>query len=361
MNRNSSEYFTGCLLGGAVGDAVGWPVEFADISEIIGRFGPDGITNMVPGAGGIYEITDDTQMTLFTAEGLLQAWTMACLSGEAPDFAATVKNSYLCWLSTQGEYEVKNVCTGWLLGIEGLHQRRAPGDTCLSALREGALLENSFAENNSKGCGGIMRAAPAGLLAARIITHDIDSSARLAFDIGCATARITHAHPSGYLPAGVLAAVIAAIITGGSLEDAISISLDILSGRNGADETVAAVQNAVNLWQNKGVMPSPKAIEVLGKGWSGEEALAIGLYCALVAGSDFIRGVRLAVNHSGDSDSTGSITGNILGAKLGEQAIPCYCLNQLELGDVVRQVGRDLFTAFEETREWLESYPPLKY
>ncbi len=74
MNRNSREFFTGCLLGGAVGDALGWPVEFADMGEIIGRFGPDGIINMVPGAGGFYEITDDTQMTLFTAEGLLRAW-----------------------------------------------------------------------------------------------------------------------------------------------------------------------------------------------------------------------------------------------------------------------------------------------
>ncbi len=361
MNRNSSEYFTGCLLGGAVGDAIGWPVEFADMSEIIGRFGPDGIINMVPGTGGFYEITDDTQLTLFTAEGLLRAWTMACRSGEAPDFAATVKHSYLSWLHTQGEYEVENVCTGWLLGIEGLHQRRAPGDTCLSALRKGALLETSFADNNSKGCGGIMRAAPAGLIAARIITHDIDASARLAFDIGCVTAHLTHGHPSGYFPAGVLAAIIATIIIGRSLEDAISISLEILSGRNGAEETVAAVHTAVDLWRNKEVLPSLKAIEMLGKGWSGEEALAIGLYCALVAGSDFMRGVRLAVNHSGDSDSTGSITGNILGAKLGEQAIPGDCLNQLELGDVARQVGEDLFTAFEETREWLKRYPPLKY
>lgn len=336
MNRNKREYFTGCLLGGAVGDALGWPVEFAAMSEIIGCFGPNGIINMVPGAGGLYEITDDTQMTLFTAEGLLRAWAMACRSGEAPDFAATVKHSYLCWLSTQGEYEVENGRACWLLSIEGLHQRRAPGDTCLSALREGAFAKNGFAENNSKGCGGIMRAAPAGLLATRIITDDCESSSRLAFDIGCVTARLTHGHPSGYLPAGVLAAVIAAIITGGSLEDAISISLDILSDRNGAGETVAAVHSAVDLWRNKVVIPSPKVIGILGKGWPGEEALAIGLYCALVAGSDFVRGVRLAVNHSGDSDSTGSITGNILGAQLGEQAIPRDWLDQLELGDIVR-------------------------
>jgi hypothetical protein len=69
--------------------------------------------------------------------------------------------------------------------------------------------------------------------------------------------------------------------------------------------------------------------------------------------------VRLAINHSGDSDSTGSITGNILGALLGELAIPVEWLDQLELKDVIRQVGDDLFTAFEGTESWLKRYPPL--
>ena len=81
----------------------------------------------------------------------------------------------------------------------------------------------------------------------------------------------------------------------------------------------------------------------MGEGWVGEEALAIGLYCALDAGNDFVRGVRLAVNHGGDSDSTGSITGNILGALLGEKAIPSAWLARLEVCEVIRKVGEELF------------------
>jgi hypothetical protein len=108
-----------------------------------------------------------------------------------------------------------------------------------------------------------------------------------------------------------------------------------------------------------GILPGiPEVIESLGGGWVGEEALAIGLYCALVAGDDFARGVRLAVNHSGDSDSTGAITGNILGAVLGEQAIPRAWLNLLELHDVVCQMGEDLFDTFQGTADWLQRYPP---
>jgi ADP-ribosyl-[dinitrogen reductase] hydrolase len=326
MNRNTREHFTGCLLGGAVGDALGWPVEFADLNEITTKYGPEGIRDMEPNNVGLFEITDDTQMTLFTAEGLLRAWSSARHRGGAPDFAAAVNCSYLNWLKTQGETAISSnteTCRdGWLVSIEGLHRRRAPGNTCLSALREGTLTENGIVTNSSKGCGGVMRAAPAGLLAVRINKGERTSTARLPFEIGCATAGLTHGHPSGYYPAGVLAAVIATIITGGSIEDGISISLGFLDGRIGSKETIDAVQSAVDLWQDQKVLSSPEAVESLGGGWVGEEALAIGLYCALVVGDDLVRGLRLAVNHSGDSDSTGAITGTILGALLGKRPFP---------------------------------------
>ncbi|MBC8017872.1 MAG: ADP-ribosylglycohydrolase family protein [Verrucomicrobia bacterium] len=363
MSRNEAAHFTGCLLGGAVGDVLGRPVEFEEMGEIREHFGWRGIVDMVPGEAGLYEITDDTQMTLFTGEGLLRAWATARNGGGVPDFAAAVKRSYLSWLTTQGEYAVtassQKSCDGWLLTVEGLHRRRAPGNTCLSALREGTLSENGIAGNTSKGCGGVMRAAPAGLQASRINRGDGANTARLAFEIGCATAALTHGHPSGYYPAGILAAVIATIVTGGSIEEGIRISLGFLDGRIGSKETIDAVESALALWQDQSVEPSPESIDSLGGGWVGEEALAISLYCALVAGGDFMRGVRLAVNHSGDSDSTGSITGNILGALLGEQSIPWDWLNRLELADVIRQIGRDLFTSFVRTDSWLRRYPPV--
>ena len=362
MKNYRREFYTGCLLGGAVGDALGWPVEFNDMQEIINKYGPAGIQELEPGEDNLFEITDDTQMTLFTAEGLLRAWATARHTGGVPDFTATVRSSYRCWLKTQGETNSllpEVFRPGWLLSVEGLHRRRAPGNTCISALCEGTFSENGIIENTSKGCGGVMRAAPAGLLAVSIIDGDSASAARLAFEIGCATAWITHGHPSGYYPAGVLAAVIATIITGSSIEEGINISLNFLDGRVHAKETVDAIKSVLDMWQDQNIMPSPATIESLGGGWVGEEALAIGLYCALVAGDDLAKGVRLAVNHSGDSDSTGSITGNILGALLGEQAIPKEWLRQLELADVITQVGHDLFTNFEGTESWLNKYPPV--
>ncbi len=352
---------TGCLLGGAVGDALGRPVEFDDYSAIESKYGPDGIKNLETGNTGFFEITDDTQMTLFTAEGLLRALTTARDSRGEPDYFNALRCSYLSWLKTQclwyidPEYALHT--DGWLVNIEGLHRQRAAGRTCLSALCEDTFRENNIANNYSKGCGGVMRAAPAGLLAARIKPDDCVTAAKLAFNIGCTAAAVTHGHPSGYYSAGVLASIIATIISGGTIEDGIRISLGFLDGCSDADETREAVQAAVDLWLNTSVAPSHKTVESLGGGWFADEAIAISLYCALVAGNDFTRGVRLAVNHSGDSDSTGSITRNLLGAKLGERAIPRYWLKGLELVDVIRQVGRDLNTTFENTETWLKSYP----
>ena len=360
--RTRREQYTGCLLGGAIGDALGWPVEFSHIDEIIDSHGPGGIMDPVAGEEGLFEITDDTQMTLFTGEGLLQAWAGARHHGSVPEFAASVRRSYLCWLSTQeesaGDSSRDGGATGWLLGVEGLHRRRAPGSTCLSALKGGILSAEGIAKNDSKGCGGVMRAAPAGLLAARIQSGDSSGTVRLAFELGCAVAALTHGHPSGYYPAGVLAAVIATVVTGGSISEGIDQSLCFLAGRSGSRETMDAIGQALELWRDPDLPPSPEAIESLGEGWVGEEALAIGLYAALVAGDDLAKGVRLAVNHSGDSDSTGSIAGNILGALLGEGAIPMEWRNRLELHDVVRQVGEDLFDAFQGTTAWLTRYPP---
>ena len=318
---------------------------------------------MVPGENGLYEITDDTQMTLFTAEGLLRAWTSARHIGGVPDFSAALRVSYDCWLQTQTKrsprHKDEQSCLGWLIEIEQLHRRRAPGNTCLSALSEGSLSENGIVNNTSKGCGGVMRAVPAGLLAARINKSDDSGTARLAFEIGCTAAALTHGHPSGYYPAGVLAAIIATIIIGGTIEDGIRISMAFLDGRIGSRETIEAVQAAVELWKNRDITPSSKSVESLGGGWIAEEALAIGIYCALSAGEDFAKGVLLAVNHSGDSDSTGSITGNILGALFGQQAISDKWVSNLEMHDVISEVGLDLFTAFEGTENWLKKYPPV--
>ena len=344
QRRTVQGRFLGCLLGGAVGDALGAPVEFMRRTEILRRFGPTGINQYAPAYGGLGTITDDTQMTLFTAEGLIRGWVRGCFKG-ITTYAGVTAHAYLRWLQTQGERPSCDIDfgtdePGWLFQQRQLHSRRAPGNTCLSALRAMSSLGEP-ARNDSKGCGGVMRVAPVGLFAWRLRQNE---SPHDAFRLGTELAALTHGHPTGALTGGVLAVLILALTDGASLADALAASKDILRAETGHEETLRAIEMAEELAVSG--LPHEEAIAQLGQGWIAEEALAISIYCALVA-RNFKQGVILAVNHDGDSDSTGSIVGNLLGATHGVKAIPAEWLEPLELRDVITELAEDLY-AFKD-------------
>ncbi len=344
QRRTVQGRFAGCLLGGAVGDALGAPVEFMKRTEILRKFGPKGITQYAPAYGGIGRITDDTQMTLFTAEGLIRTWVRGCMKG-ITTYSGVTAHAYLRWLQTQGERPTCDIDfgtdeTGWLFQQRELHSRRAPGNTCLAALRAMKSLGEP-ARNDSKGCGGVMRVAPVGLFAWRLRQQEAPQDA---FRLGAELAALTHGHPTGALTGGVLAVLILALTDGASLPEALVVSKAILRSEPGHEETLRAIELAETLAASG--QPHEAAISQLGQGWIAEEALAISIYCALVA-RNFKHGVILAVNHDGDSDSTGSITGNLLGAMHGVRAIPAEWLEPLELREVITSLAEDLY-AFKD-------------
>jgi ADP-ribosyl-[dinitrogen reductase] hydrolase len=343
-NHELVDKYSGCLLGGAVGDALGWPVEFLSIGEIREKYGRDGILNFEETSGGIGAITDDTQMSLFTAEGLFREYSRVLGTDEHPEYAVSVYHAYLRWLHTQGEVSrdphFHDCLGGGLMEIPELNHRRAPGTTCLTALIKGRMGTIDSPVNDSKGCGGVMRVAPVGLFCAALHnTGDATMTAGRAFEIGCACAAITHGHPLGYLPAGFLAAVIFLLVSGRGLEESISATMGILAERPERERCMLAAEVNQALRCNRKKKPCPETVERFGGGWAGDEALVISLYCALAAEGDFSAGVRLAVNHSGDSDSTGSITGNVLGALLGKGAIPEEWLVDLEIRRVIEETA----------------------
>jgi ADP-ribosylglycohydrolase len=359
--------FHGCLLGGAVGDALGAPVEFLSDARIRAMLGPEGIADFAPAYDVRGAITDDTQMTLFTAEGLIRARLRLSARG-ATSWSGVGAHACQRWLLTQGEQPARHLLladsSGWLVGERRLHARRGPGNTCLTALRAMPALGEP-ARNHSKGCGGVMRMAPVGLFAARL-SQDCEVQDGPAFEVGCDLAALTHGHPSGILPAGVLALLVLHLARGASLRGALAEALPLLRARPDHAETLAALERALSLAD---AAADPRAaIPSLGEGWVAEEALAIAVYCALVA-HDFRHGVLLAVNHGGDSDSTGAITGNLLGAAWGVDAIPMSWRQEVELADVIAAVADDLHDCADwqvgeyapvtgETRRLLLRYPP---
>ncbi|UFH49874.1 ADP-ribosylglycohydrolase family protein [Pseudomonas sp. KNUC1026] len=330
---------TGCLLGGAVGDALGAPVEFMAWPAIESAFGDAGILDFATAYGGLGRITDDTQMMLFTAEGLLRGHVRGSSRGICHR-PGVVHHSLLRWLVTQGETPATDVDQkGWLIERKELWARRAPGNTCLTALRS-AKHFGDLPSNTSKGCGAVMRVASCAFFEG-------------AFDLAADTGRLTHAHPSGYLSAGLFADLLRRLYLAPDLPlaQATGQSLAEHREREGIEETAAALQRVL-AFHAQGIAPTPQRIDAFGGGWVGEEALAIGVWCALFAG-DFEEGARLAVNHSGDSDSTGLIAGHLLGLRSGVAGIPQRWLQALELRDAIERIARDLY---EVPRTFLGGY-----
>jgi ADP-ribosylglycohydrolase len=335
----------GCVLGGAVGDALGAPVEFQSLAEIRRAYGQAGLDRMVlHGSGRLGAITDDTQMALFTMEGLIRS-----RGGPVP---VAVHAAHRRWYATQllpgppGGDRPHRLPVGGTVLMDGplaqetwLYARRAPGNACLSGLRTEAMATLDRPANpNSKGCGAVMRSAPFGLVPAW--------SPEEAFGIAAECGAQTHGHPTGHLAAGAFAAIVRRLAEGMDLAEAVSRTLESAGSRHGGRETQAALSSALEAAGETGD-PTPERLERLGAGWTAEEALAMSVYCALVHSGDIRSALLLAVNHSGDSDSTGAITGNLLGAWHGHRSLPAPWVTALEGREAMETLIAD-FIAFTE-------------
>lgn len=336
-----SNRILGSLIGGAIGDALGAPVEFMSLETIKKSFGPSGIVDFFPAYGRIGAITDDTQMTLFTAEGLLRAYVRARSRGMC-NVTSVVSAAYHRWLETQEkDFQFRDTSQpGWLYHVEALWSQRAPGLTCLSALRSKPGSVQEPVENDSKGAGAIMRIGPVAMLFA-----EQDDKVMDVFNLAEECAWVTHGHPTGYLSAAAFAVILHALLCQKSLHEGIAEAKRFLTQKEGSKETLDALEKALKLAQQG--TSNEDAIHQIGEGWVAEEALGIAIYCALKA-KDFEDGLILAVNHDGDSDTTGLLVGEILGAIYGYEKIPQRWIDGVELRDEIMQIGHALF----EYKNW---------
>ncbi|MDT0379353.1 ADP-ribosylglycohydrolase family protein [Streptomyces sp. DSM 42041] len=347
----------GCLLGGAIGDALGAGIEFDSLAAIREQHGSAGVTDYVPAYGRRGAVTDDTQMTLFTVDGLIRAHVRRDTGAWHPP--TDVHAAYRRWAATQRDWgpDERKKDDGWLAREEWLYAQRAPGNACLSGLADDRMGTVDAPKNpQSKGCGTVMRSAPFGLL--------VGWEPQLVFQLAVECAAQTHGHPTGYLAAGATAAIVHALARGESLDHAVQRALAQLATRPGHEETTDALKRALGAVRQG--LPGPERVESLGEGWVAEEALAMAVYCALVA-EDVRHGLLLAVNHGGDSDSTGAVCGNLLGALHGETALPPAWVAELEGRATILELADDF--AMEMTQgpalhspgasspAWLARYP----
>lgn len=336
--------YRGCMLGGAIGDALGYPIEFSNEKSISKQYGKNGITEYEL-TDGVAQISDDTQMTMFTADGILRATTTKEMHGIMLEYPDYIMQSYQSWYKTQNVSYAKRdkYIKSWLQNIPELYSRRAPGITCLNAIQA----YETGTRNNSKGCGGVMRVAPIGLFFEDSSFPDFYNIEEID-QIGADAAELTHHHELGFIPAAALVHIISLI----AHNDKISLLDAVLDMKTAIQkqyedakhlkEFIAIIDDAITLSADEGISDLD-AIHQLGEGWVAEEALAIAIYCSLKYSDDFEKGIIAAVNHKGDSDSTGAIAGNILGAYLGLKKIPEKYLQNLELKDIILELADDLY------------------
>lgn len=342
--RNLEDKIKGCIIGGAIGDALGYPVEFIySFHNIQKKYGDRGIVNYDLEYTWLNDeickaqVSDDTQMTLYTLEALLQD------ADSTDEIIQNVTNSYLIWMGFQTGENVQVEDIYKTSKIPELNQRRAPGNTCLSALT--SINRGKEVVNNSKGCGGIMRIAPVGIYG-NLKGWTLEHTAEVAGKV----AEITHKHPLSTYSSALCAVLIQLSLLEEKMNKEIFIkkvleSLDVIKNLYGVNSEIDAIETYIH--ETLGLIESRETdcMEIeqkIGEGWVAEESLAIAIFCVARHIDNFKDCIVAAVNHGGDSDSTGAIAGNIIGAILGYSAIPDFYKVDLQNLEFMETLSKEI-------------------
>ncbi|MDR3225471.1 MAG: ADP-ribosylglycohydrolase family protein [Clostridiales Family XIII bacterium] len=307
--RVSVSNYRGCLIGGGAADAMAYGIR-------------DKSKNL---------LSDNTQMSIFTVDGLIWADDRAIKRGVYA-YIPCLFYSYQKWYYTQtgnlADKDYDFILGGEILDWEQLFARRGTGETSMTALA--GSIKNKYGTlknrvNSSKGCGSVMRVAPIGLY--------FWKNEEMAFRIGMESGALTHGHIDAILSAGYYAAFVADIISGNRLEDAATNALERLKTYEGHEVVSAQIERAIEIAESG--VPALKAMEGIGKGYTADEAAALAVFVSLRYKDDFDGAVLAATTFDGNTDSIAPIVGNALGARYGLDIIPQKWIGTLELHDLL--------------------------
>ncbi|WP_078987368.1 ADP-ribosylglycohydrolase family protein [Streptomyces sp. XY332] len=326
----------GTLLGSALGDAFGAPLADLSLDAIREAHGPQGLTEPAPAYGRRGTVTAATQLTLFTVDGLIRAHVRRDTGAWHPP--TDIHRAYRRWAATQHDWgpDERRKDNGWLAGQEWLYARRGPERACMTGFADDVLGTLGRPKNpTARDAAAATRSAPFGLL--------VGWDPALVLQLATECAAQSHGHPAAYLTAGAFAVIVHGLTRGESLDGAVQRALGLLGARPGHQNVTDALQRAVAAVPQG--PPSAQAVAAVAAGEDGdaggaEDALAVAVYCALVA-EDVPYGLRLAVNHGGDSTAAGALSGALLGALHGEIALPGAWLADLEGRATLLEIADD--------------------
>ena len=335
--------YRGCLLGLAVGDAMGYAVDKRDWQQIREDYGPNGLRGYDL-VNGYADVTSYTQLAAFTANGLLLGLTRGQMLGKMAPFVQYVGLACREWAGSQRPWgrPARSFC--WLARKQELCRRRCMDTRILDTLGRERLGTLEAPINGSDGPYSLTAAVGVGLFA-----HRDRASWRELDLLGAESVALTYGNPTAFLSGAVLTHIISRLLHDPTLplKKVVLEGCAFLKDQFGPQysqtfEVINLLRRAIQYGESPN-LPPVQVLERLGCN-DAASVLAGAVYVCLASGGDFDRAVIMAVNHSGRSCAVGAVTGAILGLTLGEEALPDFYLECLEPLDILRELADDLYT-----------------
>ena len=333
--------YRGCLLGLAVGDALGCTVDGKTLEEIRQDYGPNGLMGYDL-VNGYAETTSYTQLAAYTANGLLMGLTHGQLQGRMAPFVHYTSLSTQEWAYTQQYRRPPQRGRCWICQVPELRRRACLDTRMLDTLTRGKPGTPEEPANAFQTPGSLTCAIPAGLFYApeRMSFPEIGQ-------LGAEVIALTHGEPSAFLSGAVLAYCTAGLVQAPEvpLKEHLTQAAQAVAAQFGqtypqALELRSLLRRAMLMAQEKQTSQS-EAMDRLGC-MTASQVLAGAYYALLAGGEDFDSTMITAVNHSGRSAAVGAVAGALLGAKLGHEALPEFYLECLEPVDALLTLADDL-------------------
>ena len=334
--------YRGCLLGLAIGDAMGYPVDTKTWPQIQEEYGPYGLMGYDL-RNGYAEVSSHTQLAAFCCNGLLLGQTRGRVYGKMAPLVRYVHLSQQEWAVGQRRYDQpgRNYC--WVFRVSELRHRHCTDTRMVETLnrdRPGSLEDPV---NKYDTPASITAGIAAGLFAKTGKLRKVECDR-----LGAESVALTHGHPLAFLPGALIAHLIGGCLHHSEkpLKTLIRVSLRAVQEQfvreypREISQLTALIEQAVSLAEERLVQPEA-AMERL-KCDNGAQVLAGAIYAAMLCEDDFDSAMVVAVNHSGRSAAVSSLTGAILGARLGEQALPEFYMDGLYIADVLRELADDM-------------------
>ena len=339
---NSSAY-RGCLLGLAVGDAMGQPIDRKTWQEIQEDYGPNGLLGYDL-VNGYADVTSYTQLAAFTANGLLFGLTRGQMTGKMAPFIKYIALSSCEWAASQRAWGRPGNSYCWLTRKEAITRRLCMDTRMVETLNRRNLGTLETPRTTDNGPHSLTAAIAVGLFAHpdRMEQEEIDR-------LGAEAVALTHGSPTAFLSGAALAHIVSVMLWNprmplkkAALEAAEAVKEQFGHQYSQAFDLATLLRHAVTFAENPGVRSS-EIMERLGCD-NAAKVLAGALYAALVCQGDFDRAMVVSVNHSGRSAAVGAITGALLGLRMTEDTLPEFYLESLEPVDVLLELADDLHT-----------------